>query len=126
MFKILLVNSKRLEEKFDKTNEENKQNFRKLMKTMDDGFKKVAKTMDRCLKNMNKTLETTSEGRKETEIREDQNAEPSENKNRRDKEKIQTIEENIQRIRKIWRKKIVNTKEEMEMRKEDVYKRQGK
>ena len=28
-----------------------------------------------------------------------------------------TIEENIQKIRKIWRKKIVNAKEEMEMRK---------
>ena len=35
-------------------------------------------------KNMNNTLGTTSEGRKETEIREDQNAEPSENKNRKE------------------------------------------
>ena len=34
------------------------------------------------------------------------------------------MEENIKKIRKIGRKKILNTKEELEMRKGDVYKRQ--
>ena len=57
----------------------NEENLRR----MDEGFKRVEETMDRCLKNMNKTLETSSEGRKEIEIREDQNGEPSENQNRK-------------------------------------------
>ena len=46
------------------------------------------KEMELCLKNKSKTLDSTSEGII-TNL---------------------TIEENIQKIRKIWRKKIVNTK----------------
>ena len=68
-------------------------------------------------KKMNEPLETTPEGRKETEIREDQNTVLSENKDRKDKEKIQTMEESNQKIRKTCRRNIVSTKEEMEMRK---------
>ena len=53
------------------------------------------KEMELCLKNMSITLDCTSEG---IIIN-------------------LTVEENVQKIRKIWRRKIVNTKEEMEMRK---------
>ena len=51
--------------------------------------------MDMCLKNTNETLNSTSEGIIVNP----------------------TIEKNIQKIRIIWRKKMVHTKEEMEMRK---------
>ena len=94
---------------------------------MDEGFRKVEETMNSDLKNMTETLGSISEGikgspnteesSKEIESREDQNALLSENKNRKNKENIQTMEENIKKIRKIYRKKILNTKEELEMRK---------
>ena len=98
MFKLLLESSKRQEES-SKRMEENLKNY---WKTMEEGFKRMAETMDGCLKNMSRTLNSTSEGiivnpkteesGKGIEIREDQNAVLSENKNRKDKEKIQTIE----------------------------------
>ena len=74
---------------------------------------------------MNKTLDSTSEGiiinpkteesSKETEIREDQKALLSENKNRKNKENIQTRKENIKKIRQTRQRKLMNTREGLEM-----------
>ena len=94
---------------------------------MDESFRRLEETMNRGFKNMNKTLDSTSEGiivspnteesSKETEIREDQNALLSENKNRKNKENVQTMERKTKKIMKTGRRKILNTKEELEMRK---------
>ena len=125
---------KRIEGKREKFNKEIMETFEgkfenanTLSPKVDKYKEETNKEMEMCLKNMNETLNSTSKGiivspnteesSKETAIREDQNAWLTENKNRKNKEKIQTMEENIKKIRKIWRKKIVNTKEEMDMRK---------
>ena len=142
MLRIILEDNKRHHEELRKIRDEG---FRKLEETMDSGFKKMnenfrkqrednqryhekfMKRMDECLKNMNKTVDSTSEGTKvnpnteesckEIEIREDQNALLPENKNRKDKEDVQTMERKTKKIRKTGRRKILNTKEELEMRK---------
>ena len=82
-------------EQVRKLEEDNQRHHEELRKIMDEGFRKLDKRMDRCLKNMNETLDSTSEGIK---------ASPN-------------TEEHIKKIRKIGRKKILNTKEELEMRK---------
>ena len=73
------------------------------------------------------TLDSTSEGikvspnteesMKEIEITEYQGVMPSENKNSHNKKDIQTVKEKTKKIRKICRKKILNIKEVLEMRK---------
>ena len=103
---------------------------------MDESFGKLEETMDSDFKKVNETLDSTSEGikvspkteesRKEIEIREDQNALLSENKNNRDKEKMMHIEVNIKGVKKqiikktkergiIRPNKRKNTREEVDM-----------
>ena len=62
---------------------------------MDEGFKRLEETMNSGLKNRNETIDSTSEGIKTNP----------------------NTEENIKKIRKICRRKILNAKEELEMRK---------
>ena len=83
-------------EQFRKHREDNQRYHEELRKTMTEGFKRVAETMDRCLKKMTKALDSTyesiivspntKESSKETEIRKNQKALLSENKNRKNKE----------------------------------------
>ena len=81
--------------------------------------------MDSGFKNLNETLDSTSEGikvspkteesSKEIEIREYQGVILSENKNNNSKEDNKYLEKKTKKIRKTCRKKIINTREELEM-----------
>ena len=72
------------------------------------------KQMDSSFKDLDETLNSTSEGLKVSPNTEES---MKEYKNSQNHGNIQTMEENIKKIRKIGRKKILNTKEELEMRK---------
>ena len=94
---------------------------------MDESFRNLEETMDSGFKNLNETLDSTSEGikvspkteenSKEIEISEYQGVILSENKNNNSKDDNKYLENKIKKIRKTCRKKIINTKEELEMMK---------
>ena len=98
MFKILLVNSRRQEENLMELISSIKEDNRLIhenIKKLEENSKEQCRKQSETSKLMNETLNSTSKG-----IIVSPN-----------------IEENIQKIKKIWRKKIINTKEEMVMRK---------
>ena len=86
-------------EKFNKeiwkTFGEKFENVNTLIQKADTYKEETNKQMDSGFNNLDETLDSTSEGFKVST----------------------NMEENIKKIKKIWRKKIFNTKEEMEMRK---------
>ena len=110
---------RRMEKKFDSMREEMNENFRKLSGKMDMGFTQL-----------NETLNSTSGGSNEKiKSKEDTSILSSQNKNKTNKENIQTME---METKKIYQRKLINTREELEMMKNgpvsythlDVYKRQ--
>ena len=107
----------------------------KLSETLDNGFKKVNEPLERASEGIKETLNENGkpgnkkikDSKKETELKEDNSILLPANKNNSHKENIQTMEVTTKKseyletktkeIRKIHRKKIINTREELEMMK---------
>ena len=142
LWELIKEDSRKNMEELDKKFESINVNFKKQGEKLDrinENFRKLSETMDRGFTQLNETLNSTFGGNKEkTEIQEDPSTLLHQNKGNKKESKHKGTNRRgmknqiIKKTKKMPLKKLINTREELEMMKNgpvsythlDVYKRQ--